>query len=129
LGNLYVVIVPEEIVAQDLAYAITAFDPEARVNVYHDPDEALADLNSAAPLAVIANVDPISLASNPLGRLLAEKSIPFAFTGILAETEVADSLVLASPFSETSVASLLQKLLGHARDRKGPPPEGDGPMP
>lgn len=111
MGNLYVVIEPEEIVAQDLAYAITAYDPAAQVEVFHHPDQALAALKTVIPAAVIANVHPTSLLSNPLGRLLSDRSIPFAFTGILAEAEAAGAPILASPFSETSVAALLRQLL------------------
>lgn len=111
MGNLYVVIEPEEIVAQDLAYAITAFDPAAQVEVFHHPDQALDALKTVIPAAVIANVHPTRLFSNLLGHILEERAIPFAFTGVVAEFEAAGAPILASPFSETTVAALLRQLL------------------
>lgn len=112
LKKEYFVVVPEQIIAQDLAHAIRAFDEQAEVRLFRRADEALAALAGGRPSAMLLHVDPRRFVNSALGRLVAEEGIPVAFLGTVAEALSDGKAVLASPFTEATVAQLLRRLLG-----------------
>jgi hypothetical protein len=111
--NVYFVVEPEQIVAQDLAHAIHAFDSLAEVRLFRMLDEAALALTQDRPLAAILHADPARFVTSAAGRVLAEAGVPLAFLGTEAEARPMGADVLASPFSEASVAALLQRLVGY----------------
>lgn len=115
MQNHYIVVEPSQIVAQDLAHAIRAFDPKAKVQLLSDAADALAVLAEAKPAAVFLHREPASDRSIQVGRALWDAGVPIAFTGVEAEMSVAGAEVLDSPFTEATVAALLQRLLAQER--------------
>lgn len=116
LQNLYFVVEPAQIVAQDLAHSIRAFDPEAQVRLFLRAPEALAALSQAQPAAILLHRD---LNGEQLGRVaeaLRESGVPFAYTGAGPEACHEGVPVLASPFTEVTVAALLGRLLGQVAE-------------
>lgn len=110
MQNRYFVIEPDQIIAHDLAHAIRVHDPSAEVLVYPSPDAALGELELQQPRAALIHCAPRGFSRTPAGIELDRLDIPYAFRGIVEE-EVEGALVLASPFSENSVAQLLRQLL------------------
>ena len=113
MTNVYFVVEPEQIVAQDLAHAIHTFDSLAEVRLFRMLDEAALALTQDRPLAAILHADPARFVTSAAGRVLAEAGVPLAFLGTEAEARPMGADVLASPFSEASVAALLQRLVGY----------------
>jgi hypothetical protein len=107
----YIVVEPSQIVAQDLAHAIRAFDPKAEVRLLSHPADALAAVNKARPAAVFLHREPTSDQSVKVGLALRDAGVPIAFTGAEAEMSVGGAEVLDSPFTEATVAAILQRLL------------------
>ena len=113
MKNRYFVIDRDLIVADDLAHAIRAHDPEADVIVFRTPEAALDALASRRPSAVLLHHDPRGFRESPVGIALHDLAVPYAFSGLLNETEAEGAQVLASPFSENTVAEVLRRLLQH----------------
>ncbi|HEY6919402.1 MAG TPA: hypothetical protein VI412_09075 [Tabrizicola sp.] len=113
MHNRYIVVEPSLIVAQDLAYAINAFDPEAEVRLLSDPAQALAVLAEVRPAAVLLHHGAAGNQSIQVGRALLEAGVPVVLTGGEAVDVAEGMATLASPFSEATVALLLRQLLGH----------------
>lgn len=111
MRNHYFVVEPELIVAQDLAHAIRSFDPHARVHHFRSTQEAWTALLKLKPKAILLQADPVAFAETPLAEALKERAVPYALTGPEAQTATESAAVLASPFSEASVATLLLRLL------------------
>ena len=107
----YFVVGPEEIIAQDLAHAIRAFDERAVVSVFRKGDDALAALSETRPYAVIVHGEPERFSNTGLGRALKAGRIPHAFLCALAGDQSTGAAILESPFNEATVAALLQNLL------------------
>lgn len=112
MTNAYFVVVPELVVAQDLGQAIRTVDPLADVHLFRLPEDAVAGLVSLRPVAAILHAGPTRFADSAPGRALTEAGIPLAFFGSEAEAQPGTAAVLASPFSEATVAALLQRLTG-----------------
>ena len=112
MTNAYFVVEPEQIVAQDLAHAIRAVDPSADVHLFRLPDEAASALAGVRPVAAILHAEPSRFLDSATGRVLVGAGIPLAFLGTEAEARPEGAEVLASPFSEATVAALLRRLIG-----------------
>lgn len=112
MTNAYFVVEPEQIVAQDLAHAIQAYDPRAEVCLFRSVEEAVSGLAQYRPLAVILHAEPGRFLANMAARALVRAGVPLAFLGAEAEAWPEGAEVLASPFSEASVAALMQRLVG-----------------
>lgn len=108
----YIVVEPSLIVAQDLAHAIRAFDPTADVQVLSQAADVLAAVAEEKPTVVFLHREPSGDQSIRVGHALGAAGIPVAFTGAEVEAWPEGAEVLASPFSEVTVARLLQRLLG-----------------
>jgi hypothetical protein len=113
--NHYFIVGPMQVVAQDLAYSIRICDPAARIDCFATSAEALAALDGARPVAVLMHRDPAQFQTTPLGRALQARGIPHAFLGPLADGGGAEPMILESPFSDATVAALLQVLVGKLR--------------
>jgi hypothetical protein len=111
----YFITGPVEVIAYDLAHAIRAYDPTAIVKCFRDPDEAMAALDVTRPAAVLAHRDPAGFRTTRLGRALDAMGIPYAFLGALVDERDDEVIILDSPFSEATVATLLQGLLGRSQ--------------
>ncbi|WP_333815546.1 hypothetical protein [Tabrizicola sp.] len=107
---------PDQIVAQDLADAIRANDPDARVRVFRRAEEVIARLATEPPTAVILHREPEGFPETALGRALATDGIPHGF--LSTSGEMGGAAILASPFTEATVAALLEELTG-TRQRGG----------
>jgi hypothetical protein len=106
----FIVLGPDQIIAQDLADAIRSNTPQARVTVFRRDEEVLAELATLRPAAVILHREPEGFAGTALGQVLAAGGIPHGF---LSTAEAAgDATILESPFTEATVAALLEKLSG-----------------
>lgn len=116
MQNRYFVIDPDQIVAEDLAHAIRANDPQAEVIVFPTPQAALDELALRRPRAVLIHHEPRGFRQTPAGVALETLAVPYAFRGMVAEADAEGAHVLASPFNENTVADLLQQLLGDAPD-------------
>jgi hypothetical protein len=116
--NAYFVVEPEQIVAEDLAHAIRACDPLAEVSLFRLADEAAAALSRARPAAIILHAEPGRFRTSEAGRMLAATGIPLGFLGTMAEAQPDGEAVLASPFSETTVATFLRHLAGIEEDAR-----------
>lgn len=109
MQNLYFVVEPSQIVAQDLAHAIQSVDPQAQVRLFQRVSELERALQEARPVAVFLHRDPLDEAT---AQVLQDAGIPFAFTGAEAQIRPDGAAVLASPFTEATVATLLRRLWG-----------------
>ena len=107
--NRYLVVEPEQLVAEDLADAIRAHDPGARVETLRSVAEVWPALSASRPQAVILSLDPQRFAETALGRELAAQGIPHAFLCVWGDA-AEGAICLASPFSEATVAALLARL-------------------
>lgn len=114
MPDTYLVVQPEQIIAQDLAHAIRAFDPGAEVHVVGELGDALALLEQVR--AVFLHDEPARLWSVEAGQRVAEAGVPVIFLGTMAEARPEGAVVLASPFSEVTVAAALRRVLGEAAD-------------
>ena len=110
MQNRYFVIEPDPIIAQDLAHAIQVHDPAAEVLVFPSPDAALGELALRPPKAALIHYAPRGFRRTPAGIELDRLAVPYAFRGIV-DDDGDGALVLASPFSENSVADLLRRML------------------
>jgi hypothetical protein len=119
VSNAYFIVEPEQIVAQDLAHAIRACDPTAEVSLFRLADEAVAALAQVRPAAVILHAEPGRFRSSTAGQMLVETGIPLGYLGTMAEARPEGKPVLASPFSETTVATFLHCLARLAADAQG----------
>lgn len=108
--NRYLVVEPEQLVAEDLADAIRAHDPGAMVKTLRSVAEVWSALSAFKPKAVILGLDPRGFAETALGRELAAQGIPHAFLCLWGDAGPEGTIRLASPFSEATVAALLAKL-------------------
>ncbi len=106
----FFVLGPDQIVAQDLADAIRSNDPQARVTVFRRDEEMLAGLATLQPAAVILHREPDGFAETALGQALAANGIPHGFLSTAEET--GGATILESPFTEGTVAALLEALSG-----------------
>lgn len=100
----------DQIVAQDLADAIRSNDPQARVTVFRREEEVLAELATLRPAAVILHQESEGFAGTALGQALAAGGIPHGF--LSAAERTGDATILESPFTEATVAALLEELSG-----------------
>ena len=105
-------VVPEQIVAQDLAHAIRAFDPSAEVRLFSFVDEAVVALEQGRPKAMVVHAEPRRFLTSSAGRAMVGQGVPLAFLGTMAEAQPDGRAVLASPFTEATVAQLLRRLFG-----------------
>lgn len=112
MSNAYFVVEPEQIVAQDLAHAIRACDPLSEVSLFRLVDEVGAALVRVRPRALILHAEPGRFRASTAGQALVETGIPLGFLGTMAETQPEGEAVLASPFSEVTVATFLRRLTG-----------------
>lgn len=112
MQNRYFVIDPDQIVADDLAHAIRANDPEAEVILFPTPQAALSELALRRPRAVLIHHEPSGFSQTPVGLALRTLDVPYAFRGMISEAEAEGAYILASPFNENTVAYLLRQLLG-----------------
>lgn len=108
--NSYFILEPEQIVADDLAHAIRAHDRKAMVRLFRSAEDVLVALQFITPKAVLANRDPSGFHVTALGQKLIAGGIPYAFLGTARENVMEGARVLASPFTETTVAALLREL-------------------
>jgi hypothetical protein len=106
----FFVLGPDQIVAQDLADAIRSNDPQAHVTVFRRDEEMLAGLAALQPAAVILHREPDGFAETALGQALAANGIPHGFLSTAEET--GGATILESPFTEGTVAALLEALSG-----------------
>lgn len=104
----FFVLGPDQIVATDLADAIRSNDPQARVTVFRRDEEVLAALATRQPAAVILHREPDGFAGTALGQALAARGIPQGF--LSAAEEAGGATILESPFTEATVAALLEEL-------------------
>lgn len=114
MTNAYFIVEPEQIVAQDLGHAIRTFDPLAEVSLFRFVDEAVDALTRVRPLLAIVHAEPGRFLASEAGQVLTDAGIPLAFLGAMAEARPEGAAVLASPFSETTVAALLRRMAGHS---------------
>lgn len=112
MKNAYIVVEPEQIVALDLAHAIKAYDPHAEVRLFAGIDEALAALADDPPQAIFLHDEPGRFLGSAAGRTISGMGVPLAFTGTLATARPEGAEVLASPFSDITVARVLRRLKG-----------------
>ncbi len=112
MTNAYFVVEPEQIVAQDLAYAIRAHDPSAEISLFRSSDEAASALAHRLPLVVILHAEPGRFMASQAARVLTRAGVPLVFLGMESKAWPEGADVLASPFSESTVASLMQRLVG-----------------
>lgn len=110
MTNTYFVVEPAQIVAQDLAHAIRAVDPLAEVRLFRALDELIPALSQIHPRAALLHAEPSRFAASAAGRVLADAGVPLAFLGTEAEARPMGAEILASPFSEASVAALWRRL-------------------
>jgi DNA-binding NarL/FixJ family response regulator len=108
--NRYFVVESEQVVAEDLVQAIQSSDQMSIVETFRAEDCVLQALQGTRPKAVILSRDPFGFPETPLGRLLAEKAIPHAFLSTLTDAPGREAVVLASPFSDETVAAFLNSL-------------------
>lgn len=116
MKNLYFVVEPSQVVAQDLAHAIRAFDPEAQVRLFPQLAGVFTTLDEARPVAVFLHRDPRTDIALQVTRALRDAGLPFAFIGGETDGCPGGADVLASPFTEVTVATLLRRLLGQVSD-------------
>lgn len=116
--NTYLVIEPEQIVAQDLALAIRSSEPGSNVLIVRDLDEAAERLEHLRPRAIFLHVDPERLRNDLAARFFSEIDAPLVFLGTLAEARPAGEIVLATPFTEASVEATLRRVLNGAADHE-----------
>lgn len=109
LPKTFFVVIPEQVIAHDLAHAIRSFDPEAEVRLFPSEDDAMVTLLQVRPDAALLQGDPQGPERSALVQVLREMAVPHAHIGVMEGA--ADALVLASPFSEATVAKLLRQLL------------------
>lgn len=114
MQNRYFIIDRDQIVADDLAHAIRVNDPAAEVIVFPTPEAALGELAVRPPRAVLIHHEPRGFQGTPAGVALRSLQVPYAFRGMFNESEAEGAHVLASPFTEGTVADLLRQLLGDA---------------
>jgi SpoU rRNA methylase family enzyme len=112
--NTYLVIEPEQIVAQDLALAIRSSEPGSNVLVVRDLHEAAERLEHLRPRAIFLHEDPERLRNELAARFLSGIDAPLVFLGTLAETRSAGEIVLETPFTEASVEAALRRVLNGA---------------
>jgi hypothetical protein len=110
LKNRYYIVEPDKIVADDLAHAIRVHDPAAEVIIFHQPDAVLDVLDEQPPKAVLLKHDPRGFRRSKVGLALKDLGIPYAFSGLLNEADAEGAEVLATPFSENSVANILRRM-------------------
>lgn len=108
----YFVVEPEQVVADDLADAIRAVEPGAAVETFRTTGEVWSALLLARPAAVILSVDPHRFPDTPLGRELVAEGIPHGFLCAWGSDWPEGAVLLASPFSEATVGTLLRALAG-----------------
>lgn len=116
MKTLYFVVEPAQIVAQDLAHSIRAFDPQGQVRLFSRMADVPAALAEARPTAVFLHRGLDGTSAQRISRTLEQAAVPYAFLGGSAEPESPAALVLASPFNEITVAAMLRRLLGQASD-------------
>lgn len=111
MKNQYFVVEPALIVAQDLAHAIRVCDPSAEVRVFSEADEALDALSDSRPRAVFLHCGPTLSPTRRIDLALREMNVPIAYTGSEVEDFPIAAHVMASPFTEATVAAILQEIL------------------
>jgi hypothetical protein len=111
----YFIVGPVQVVTLDLADSISSFDPTARIDCFQASADAAAALDLTRPAVVLLHRDPAGFLATPLGRALDARGIPFAFLWSLLDAQVDGAIVLDSPFSDATVAALLQRLLGKSQ--------------
>jgi hypothetical protein len=109
----YIIVGAEPIVAQDLADTIRTNDREARIRIFRHPDEVLAAIQSIRPDAVIVQGARRGFPEAELVHRLTEGGIPIGLLG--GDARIAGAAILASPFTEATVATLLEDLRRAAR--------------
>jgi hypothetical protein len=111
LKNHYFVVVPQQVIALDLAHAIRAVDSLAEVTLFRQVEDAIAALDQFRPRAVFVDYEPRQFRASPEGRVLAKQGIPVAYLGMTDQSQSNGAIVLDSPFSESTVATLLEAIL------------------
>lgn len=119
MTNAYFVVEPELVVAQDLAHAIRAVVPLADVHLFRLPEEAASALATVRPVVAILHAEPARFLDSQPGQALSRAGIALAYLGTEAETRPEGAEVLASPFSEATVAALLRRLVGVSAQARG----------
>lgn len=108
--DVYLVMMREVLIAQDLSLTITEFDPSARVITAADMDQALSLIAPTTSLAIaFAEVQPAPFAAHALARAIAERRGRVVLLGEQAEAvgPTQDWDVLRKPFVTDHVLSLL----------------------
>ena len=93
-----------------MAHAIRAHDPTAIVRLFRAAEDVLLALQFTTPKAVLVHRDPSGFHGTALGQALHAGCIPHAFLGTARDDGAKGMEMLASPFSETTVATLLRRL-------------------
>lgn len=107
---IYLVVEPEQIIAQDLAHAIRSFDPAADVRVVSEPGAGLSLLPHVR--AVFLHDEPTRSPADEAMQQLQDAEVPLIFLGSMAENrQQAGAVLLFSPFSEATVAAALRQVL------------------
>lgn len=119
MKNAYFVVEPEQIVALDLAHAIKAYDPQAEVRLFASIEQAVTALAGDRPSAMFLHEEPGRFLASAAGRAIAGTGVPLAFTGTMATARPEGAEVLASPFSDITVARVLRRLVGVAAQDEG----------
>ncbi len=116
MKTLYFVVEPVQIVAQDLAHAIRAFDPAGEVRLFGRMTEVPLALAEARPTAVFLHRSLNGTPTQRISEALEAAGVPYAFLGGGAGADLPHAPVLASPFTESTVAALLRRLLGQVSE-------------
>lgn len=111
MSSIYFVVEPEQIVAYDLAHSIRAYDPQAEVRIFARVEDAVEVLAVTRPRAMFVHDEPGHFLQSAGGRKVIEAGIPLAFSGPMGIPHTDGAPVLASPFSERTVAEVLRRLL------------------
>jgi len=122
VNEVFLIVEPLGLVAEDLAQCIAEHRAGARVVVAPDADAALRTHDDAPRIsAAIVHVDPEGFSQTPLGAWLNSVGARVAFLGDAAERWMAGDagppcgggtgiVVLDRPFSPASVGALLDRL-------------------
>lgn len=110
----YFVVGPEPIVAQDLADAIRANDPQAKVSLFQSPPEVIEILPRLQPKAIVVHREPGGFLDTALGRALVAAEVPYGFLCTACD-EAGGAAILQSPFTEATVRVLLDELAARPR--------------
>lgn len=110
MGALYLVVLNQPLVAQDMVLTLADHDPQAEIALFETPEAALERVGSmgAVEVAFIA-ADPEDAAATALLAALADRAARIVLMGDRAEEKAASLpwTVLHRPFTSADVISLL----------------------